>query len=246
MRLQGCRVWRPCPSLSPPFVGENVPRTVKDVLGVAVGLSSALGFGLAALLYYQTGQPQLVNLVDVSPSGLRRKRRAQVDAVVLHQTGFSWGNDPLKYKDVKAHFVVLPDGKVAQLHPVNARLSASHGFNSRSIAVEFVGNFQSSRGRWWNPETYGRHTLSKAQIQSGRWLLRRFRRMGLAHVYAHRQSFYERSNDPGPEVWAAVGQWGLEQLEMSDGGEGYFIGTGQPIHRTWRTYGRSTSEHEHV
>jgi N-acetyl-anhydromuramyl-L-alanine amidase AmpD len=157
-----------------------------------------------------------------------------VDAVVLHQMGLSRGNDLQRYRQVTAHFVILPDGRVAQLHPTSSRLSASHGFNGRSVAIEFAGNLRSTNGQWWRPETYGRDTLTDAQIESGRKLLRVLESQGVRFVFAHRQSYSQRGNDPGPEIWASVGQWAIDTLGMSDGGPGYVVESGQPIPDEWR------------
>lgn len=148
----------------------------------------------------------------------------------------SRGNDPSRYVRVTAHFVVLPDGTVAQLHPLGDRLLASHGFNERSVSIEFAGNLQSTNGKWWRPETYGRDTLTAAQIDSGRRLLRLLAGLGIRHVFGHRQSAAERSNDPGPEIWSAVAQWGVDHLGLDDGGPDYAIESGRPIPEEWRTF----------
>lgn len=193
--------------------------------------------GIAAI-WSRSRRPKLaiVDLIDEAPKSKRHKRnpKTKVDAVVLHQMGFSRGNDPLRYAKVTAHFIVLADGTVAQLHPLNARLSASDGFNSRSVSVEFAGNFQSINGKWWKPDAYGVDYPTSAQLEAGRELLRMLRAIGITHVFAHRQSSGSRGNDPGPEVWRAVGQWGIEQLGLVDGGPGYAINDGHPVPDEWR------------
>ena len=208
------------------------------MLAIAIGMSPVIAFGLAALwARSRATRLDVVNLSDEAPASKRSKRTQPIDAVVLHQMGFSRGNDLHRYRKVTAHFVIAPDGGVAQLHPLSARLSASHGFNARSVAIEFAGNLQSVNGRWWRPETYGRNTLTDAQIEAGRRLLRLLRAQGVRFVLAHRQSDADRGNDPGPEIWSQVGQWAVAELEMSDGGPGYFIDTGYPIPNSWRVRG---------
>ncbi|NVB37229.1 N-acetylmuramoyl-L-alanine amidase [Pseudenhygromyxa sp. WMMC2535] len=205
------------------------------MLELVLGLSSVLASGVVmAWARARANTLEVVDLRAEAPASKRQVRKATVDAVVLHQTGFSRGLDPIRYRKVTAHFVVLPDGTVVQLHPVSARLSASNGFNSRSVAVEFVGNFRSVQGGWWKPEKYGRNTPSAAQIRAGRQLLRELQRVGVRYVFAHRQSLETRGNDPGPEIWHAVGQWAVTALGMSDGGPGYAVGTGAPIPDAWR------------
>ena len=176
----------------------------------------------------------VVDLLGESPKSKRHKRTAPIDAVVLHQMGFSRGNDPHRYRKVTAHFVVLADGTVAQLHPLNARLSASDGFNSRSVSIEFAGNFQSVDGKWWRPADYGMDHTTAEQLEAGRQLLTLLQRLGIKYVFAHRQSSETRGNDPGPEIWRGVGQWAIDTLGMLDGGAGYAITGGRPVPDSWR------------
>jgi hypothetical protein len=95
---------------------------------------------------------------------------------------------------------------VGKTRPLEARLSASNGFNARALSIEFAGNFRSADGKWWLPETYGRNHLTAEQAESGRRLLRMLNALGVRFVFAHRQSYHSRENDPGPEVWAQVGR----------------------------------------
>lgn len=202
----------------------------------------ALFFGLplmalgAAAIWSRTQRPKLaiVDLLGESPKSKRHDRIAPIDAVVLHQMGFSRGNDLLRYRKVTAHFVVLSNGTVAQLHPLSASLSASDGFNSRSVSIEFAGNFQSVDGKWWRPTDYGRDHATAEQLEAGRKLLRLLQAVGIKYVFAHRQSSESRGNDPGPEIWRGVGQWAIETLGMLDGGAGYAITGGRPVPDSWR------------
>jgi N-acetyl-anhydromuramyl-L-alanine amidase AmpD len=212
------------------------------MLVLALGVSSAVAIGFVA--WWKRGPSSnlaIVNLIGAAPASKRSKRKAPADAVVLHQMSLSRGDDLQRYERVTAHFVIAPDGGVAQLHPLSARLSASNGFNDRAVAIEFAGNLRSTNGKWWRPETYGRDTLTDAQIESGRKLLRMLARHGIRFVFSHRQSSNSRGNDPGPEIWASVGQWAIDTLGMSDGGPDYAIDTGRPIPDEWRTYTLETS-----
>lgn len=185
--------------------------------------------------------PRIVDRTHLTPREKRVRVRdpRSVYAVVLHQMAFSRGSDPTRYDRVGSHYAVLPDGTLLQLHPISAYLHASNGFNARSVAVEFAGNFPSTRGRCWQAARYGCHTLTPAQVASGRALLRYLaRRHGVTHVLAHRQSSGTRENDPGPDIWSQVGQWGIETLGLKDGGPGFFIGSGNPIPEAWRRWRR--------
>lgn len=208
------------------------------MLGVVLGLSApVVAFGLATWwARAQAVKLEIVDLTSKAPTRKRSKRSRPVDAVVLHQMSFSRGNDLQKYLEVTAHFVITPNGTVGQLHPMSARLDASHGFNGRSVAIEFAGNLQATTGDWWSPETHGRNQLTTAQIEAGRKLLNQLTLHGVRFVFGHRQSYVERGNDPGPEIWSSVAQWGISKLRLSDGGPAYAIGSGRPIPAEWRTY----------
>ena len=204
---------------------------------IAIGLSPVIAFGLAAAwARARGGRLEIVDLRAAAPADKRKKRTQAVDSVVLHQMAFSRGSSLDRYVRVTAHFVVAPDGGVAQLHPLKARLSSSHGFNDRSVAIEFAGNLRAVNGNWWRPETYGRDHLTREQIEAGRQLLRLLKREGIRYVYAHRQSHADRGNDPGPEIWSSIGQWAIDRLGMSDGGRDYSIGSGKPIPDEWRKF----------
>lgn len=183
----------------------------------------------------------IVDRTAHSPQSKRVRTRdlSTVYALVLHQTAFSRGNRRDRYDRVTAHFVVLPDGTTIQLHPESAYLNSSNGLNRGSVAVEFVGNFPNTSGRWWRGDKFGRHTPSAAQIAAGRRLVRHLiTRIGLTHILAHRQSSRTRANDPGPDIWKGVGQWAVDSQGLSDGGPTFRVGTGQTIPDNWRTWSR--------
>lgn len=163
-----------------------------------------------------------------------------IDGLVLHATGNpsqnTFGNDPWKYRGVRAHWVILPDGTVVQNHDANVYVNASHRLNRRSVAVEFVGNFRSERNRWWKGDKYGRDHLTRDQVLAGRWLViycREF--LNISNVYTHRQSA-KGKNCAGPDIWYHVGQWAVDWLGMGDGGDDYHVQGGAPIPEKWRTW----------
>ncbi len=182
---------------------------------------------------------------DRTAFGLKENRKgkpremSKVYALVLHQTAFSRGNDTTKYDRIPVHFVIVPNGKIIQLHPLSAYLWSSNGFNSGSVAVEFVGNFPNTKGKCWEAKKFGCHKLTQEQINSGRALIRHLiNTMGLTHVLAHRQSSGQRENDPGPDIWYHIGQWAVDNLGMKDGGPGFKVGSGKPIPDEWRRWGQ--------
>jgi len=187
--------------------------------------------------------PGIIDLTARSDKSKRKGRRdpSTVYALVLHQMACCFNpKKPLeRFLTITAHFVTTNDGRVLQLHPTSALLWASNGFNARSVAVEFAGNFPNSRGTWWKGDEYGRNRVTQAQINGGRYLVRYLMRtMGLTHILAHRQSSGTRENDPGPDIWYHIGQWGVDTLGLRDGGPGFKIGTGNAIPNEWRTWNR--------
>jgi N-acetyl-anhydromuramyl-L-alanine amidase AmpD len=180
-------------------------------------------------------------------------------ALVLHHMAVKspdeHGNysNPKKYLGVGAHFCIMFDGRIIQLHPISRMLWHANGTSPNSVGVEFEGNFADINGNWW----YERDKKTKkiisrnedrptsAQYESGRFLLKYLKYvMDIKHVLAHRQSSGDRDNDPGPDVWFNVGEWGLVNLSLSDGGKSFKVGTGNPIPNAWRTWGNRNHEIE--
>ena len=181
---------------------------------------------------------EFAKLSDRAAPYVRSRDPDSVDAVVLHQMGFSRGSDPSRYDKVTAHYKILPDGAIVWSHEWGTRLPASNGFNGRSIAVEFAGNFpkvarSQDRRDFWNPDKMGADQLTGPQIVSGQKLMRYLYDKGIRFVFAHRQSSASRGIDPGPDIWANVGEFAIG-LGMSDGGPGFTVGDGRSIPDAWR------------
>lgn len=183
----------------------------------------------------------LIRTAEVAANRIGRTRPkgtrplSAIDALILHQAGFSRGSDSTKYDKTNSHFVILPDGTLIQLHAETTLLWASNRFNSRSVAVEFIGNFPNDHGRCWHADAYGSHIPSQRQIESGRWLIGHLQiTIGIRYVFAHRQAQSPRkANCPGPHIWYNVGEWAVT-AGLSDGGTGYCLGDGDPIPDKWR------------
>jgi len=168
---------------------------------------------------------------------IKDRRPGQVDSVVLHQTAMNRGNTPMRYHEVHAHFVIMPNGEILNLHPIEKYLIASSAFNDDAISIEIVGNFPDERGNYWKAETFGKDTLSEDQINSARNFLQYLRdTYGIWWIFAHRQGEDHnlRGNCPGPDVWYYIGEWAVANLQMSDGGKGYTEGKGSPVPDSWR------------
>jgi N-acetyl-anhydromuramyl-L-alanine amidase AmpD len=190
---------------------------------------------------------RIIDLTGQADKTLRKGTRdpRTVTALVLHQMACCANRkDPLKsYLKINSHYTILRDGRILQMHPISSLLGASHGFNKRSVAVEFAGNFPNTKGQWWQGEKYGKDQLTRAQVEAGRYLIQHLvRTIGLKHVLTHRQAHNSRTNDPGPDIWYNVGQWAIDTLGLSDGGPGFKIDSGAPIPNEWRTWNKPLTQ----
>ena len=205
--------------------------------------------GIGAAAGGSAGDAGIIDLSAKADKSLRHGMRplGQVKALVLHQMAccHSRRNPLSDYLKIGAHFAILPDGRILQLHPEAAMIWASNGFNHGSVAVEFAGNFPNTKGQWWQGDKFGRDRVTPAQIEAGRRLIRHLAaKIGLRTVLAHRQSSASRENDPGPDIWRQVGQWAVDTLKLSDGGPGFKIDDGNAIPALWRTWGTATPAKE--
>ena len=203
------------------------------------------------------GDPNIIDLTAKANKKLRLRIRPpeKVFALVLHQMACCFKvKDPLtRFLNMAPHFAILPDGRILQIHPLQAYTAASNGFNAGSVAVEFAGNFPNTKGKWWMSKDLKTEAQRKAnqnqvtpqQIESGRYLVQYLKRtMGLKTILAHRQSSGTRENDPGPDIWYNVGQWAVDNLGLSDGGPNFKVGTGNALPDLWRKWSQAKPQPE--
>ncbi|MBD0377986.1 MAG: N-acetylmuramoyl-L-alanine amidase, partial [Flavisolibacter sp.] len=164
----------------------------------------------------------------------------KVYAFVLHHMAFKRRSrktgkysDPESYLSTGAHFCILFDGRIIQLHPFSRMIWHGHCISPRSVAVEFEGNFPNIKGKWWidkEAKFPDKDVPTQQQYEAGRFLASYLKIvLGTTHILAHRQSSKDRENDPGPDIWYNVGQWAVEKLGLSDGGPTFKCGDGNPI-----------------
>ncbi|GEM_PF-1494445 len=169
-------------------------------------------------------------------------------AFVLHQMAFKRTgrisrrySDPESYVNTGAHFCIMLDGRIIQLHPMSRMIWHGNCISPRSVGVEFEGNFPNVKGKWWidtKSTVQNKDVPTQAQYDSGRFLTSYLKiALGTTHILAHRQSSDSRENDPGPDIWYNVGQWAINNLGLTDGGPAFKCGTGSPILPEWRTWG---------
>lgn len=181
--------------------------------------------------------------VSTISRGNPSRRLSEIDAVVLHQMAFNKTNDTNDYLKTVCHYIVLQDGTIGQLWNHEVVLNASNGFNNRSIAIEFTGNFPNDRGKWWYNNNWSRrqralqqHRPTQPQIQAGRFLLQHLIRTvpSIQFVLAHCQSNRGKPNDPGPDIWYHVAEWAINNAGYNPDGRLVKIKEkGQSIPTSW-------------
>lgn len=164
--------------------------------------------------------------------------------VTLHQMGISRtssaGSHPEKLLKTAGHFVVMRDGRVLWLHPLDKRVKNSA--YKDAIQVEVEGNFQSTRGKWWvgSSGTLPTHNLNPEQAVALTRLLAMLEpyltpnEYGRFELSGHRMaaSKSRRGNDPGPEVWTASAPFALARNWQL----GPVLGEGTDIPSDWYDY----------
>lgn len=174
-----------------------------------------------------------------SVKGLKKRRNfldwGNIDSITLHQVGVDNVGDGAWWK-MTAHLGVTEDGRIYWIHPLNTHLYHGNGFNKRSVSIE-VG------GKWKKGET-----LPKAQRDAIRKAIRLIKAEVARHggkvryIYAHRQSYSERGNDPGPQIWQGAALWAEKKLGLKTD-PFYTTGSGLTIPPEWdpRLEGRTAS-----
>jgi hypothetical protein len=232
--------------------GKIGPKTLAEMESAWSGTGTSPEDATTPPSFLVEPDPQLTPILEdriaAGHKALRRKSKdtnqryqgkpraaARVNGIALHQMAFSRGDDIEKYDKVTAHYVITPDGGLAQLHDLTIQLWSSNHLNGFTVAVEFAGNLRSAKGRWHG--TRAPDVLTPQQVAAGRFLLQHMRdTYGIKKAYAHIQGRGAgRANCCGPEIWKSVAQWAIDP-----GGLGFqdttheTYGPGWPIPDTWK------------
>ena len=165
---------------------------------------------------------------------VKRKTRnlKTIDSLVLHSTSVlrKKANDITEYFKISVHFIIVPDGTIYRLYDDEVRCNGSHGFNDRSVAVEFEGKFRSDSK---NGEI-GKEKPTQAQLKSGRKLIVYLKNKlpNFKYVLAHSQS--SNKDCPGPEIWYNVGEWAIQNGLCLTSGRMETAGSGTTIPDSWK------------
>jgi hypothetical protein len=187
-------------------------------------------------------------ITPVTPyAGIRARDRAiaAITGITLHQTGVVLGEKAQRWSTVPVHFGIPRSGQLFQMHDVAKVVAHGNRFNANDVGIEIDGHFEGIEAKSW---TYWRPAQepnrlplvpSAEQIASARQCVRTIcsevaRRGGrIQFIHAHRQSSNQRQSDPGSRIWQEVGVWAQHELGLSDGGDGFKVGTGMAIPKAW-------------
>ena len=166
--------------------------------------------------------------------------------ITLHQTACRLGLRPDRWKTVGAHFGVMRNGAVVQMHKIPSIVAHGQGWNTRCVGIEVDGLYRGLESDpntvWDDPSTPFREKadrLDPVVAEATRALIRYIcseveRNHGaIRALVAHRQSRATRENDPGESIWRQVALPIHAELGLTDGGIGFTLGGGKPIPEDW-------------
>jgi hypothetical protein len=189
--------------------------------------------------------PQYLDLSDrCTNKEWRKKERpwSEITGVTLHQTGCPMASHPERWLNLKAHYGVTYGGGLYRIHPETAFGWHGQGLSHHTIGIEIAGCFEGIDG---NPKTFpglkgwAIQRITQEQIEAAKELVRYLKRLVAAHggqltgIYPHRIATDDRTADPGERAWKEVARPLMDELGLSDGGEGFTLGKGEPIPGAW-------------
>jgi N-acetyl-anhydromuramyl-L-alanine amidase AmpD len=195
----------------------------------------------------------------VLTKGSGTRKLAEITGATLHQTACVLGENEDRWKGVACHFGITRSGKIIYNTDLIKKVWHGNGFNSKTIGIEIDGHFAGletldAEGNWnpvlssyWRPKSAPNRmplSITDAQVEACKELIRWLKRLidaaggNFEFILAHRQSSASRVSDPGEKTWKLVAVPLLEELNMSDGGDDYYIldskgKAGKPIPSNW-------------
>lgn len=174
---------------------------------------------------------------------------ASITGITLHQTGCPMSSKPERWLNLKAHYGVTYEGGLYRIHRETDFGWHAQGLSAHQIGIEIAGLFCGVEGdpstRPGAPVSWGTHSITTAQIESTRALIRYLCSLAEHHggkitdLNAHRQAAPKddpracRTPDPGSKTWQKVALPMMAELGLSDGGVGFTMGRGEPIPDVW-------------
>jgi hypothetical protein len=161
---------------------------------------------------------QLVNDVRTETPKHRQKYKNKIediDTVCIHQMGAK-GRDWKRWQNLAIHGIVTcgEESEAYWMHDVAWRMAHGHGWNRRSVGIEFEGYFAGCHPKFfWKPKSKpNRKPMipTQQQLDAGKelilFLIEEVKRQGgrIKYIAAHRQSYSLKTSDPGDLIWKGV------------------------------------------
>ena len=147
----------------------------------------------------------LRGLQILTTQGSTHRSRARINAVVLHQMGFSRASAQDGFDSVIAHFCILSDCVVLQLRSYEDVLNDAYG--GHGVELEFEGDFV----------PHGSGIPPAVQMIAGRELVQMIcNDLGtISGIFAHLQfNPHGRPYCCGPHIWKNIGEWSSNLLGL--------------------------------
>jgi len=167
-----------------------------------------------------------------------RRAWTQITGITLHQCAVDFGHEkPARWDSLWAQTAASLEGNFFLVHDLVEVVWHGHGFNLGDVGLELEGLYA---GRAGHPDGSAKpQTPTPELIESGkggvRYICAEVKRHGglVRFLHAHRQSKDSRRADPGQELWQAIAIPMMAELNLSDGGPGFKIGSGRTIPEAW-------------
>jgi hypothetical protein len=187
----------------------------------------------------------MIDLTDHVPPRFINSRKpirplSQITGVTLHQTGCFYTPGKLDgWKRLNAHIGIPRSGPWLLVNGFEKFIWHAQGLSASTIGIEVEGKLPGLIGNTktiWQYQEGDPITLTESQkvglIEALDFC---FSKVGVGTLWAHRQSFKNRTLDPGEEIWKLASQWafglhpGRVRMEPDK-----TLGSGKPIPKEWR------------
>jgi len=190
------------------------------------GLFVVGGVGIAGYLLTRPHRTDLITDVRIQAAEFSNHGKnpiKNIDTIVLHQMAVA-DSDQVgweRWKKLEIHWVITegPNARAYLLNDLDDKVWHGHGWNNRSVGFEIEGNFPGRIGKpTWDkkaPTPLTEHQVEAAQ-QAIRYTVQGIKNLGgrIYYIGAHRQSYANKPNDPGEEIWKQIAIPMMKELKL--------------------------------
>lgn len=176
------------------------------------------------------------------------RKWSEVTGICLHQTAVEMSPTEKRWESLGAHIGITRLADIMWVHDFDRIVYHGNLWNDGCIGIEIDGKYEGIVGdssTLWDGDKPSKLTDSMLATTNAaiRWVCKMVEARGgkIRALVAHRQSKASRPHDPGQEIWQRVALPMSAELELKDGGDGFFLGDGRPIPTEWD--GERTSDY---